>query len=172
MRMYSINSNDENVQNQINNCKNKIIEILDFFNVDNVNVEIKVLDYSSFKKEFKEYLEHDINNYTVGFIEDDKNMIVVLAYNDYKYTCHKNDTYDNYIKMIIHEFVHVIHSIACEHNYPNTELREGIAVYLSNQYDFENKLGSGSYFEYGLKIYNYLKDNSKESLLNILNVNN
>ena len=130
------------------------------------------MDYNSFKKEFQDYLKYSIKSYTTGFIKDDKNMIVVLDYSDYKYTDHKNETYDLYIKTIIHEFVHVMHSIACKHNYPDKELWKGIAVYLSNQYDFENKIGSGSYFKYGLKIYNFLKESNKESLLNILNVNN
>ena len=172
MKKYFIKYNDEKVQKSINECNEKIVEILDFFNVDNVTVEIKVLDYNSFKKEFQDYLKCDIKSYNVGFIEDDKDMIVVLDYNDYKYTDHINKTYDDYIKIIIHEFVHVIHSIACKHNYPSKELWEGIAVYLSNQYDLENKIGNGSYYEYGLKIYNYLKENNRESLLNILNVKN
>ena len=172
MKKYLIKSNDEKVQELIKNNNEKIIEILDFFNIDDVSIKIEVLNYNSFKKEFKNYLKYDINSYTTGFIEDNKNKIVVLKYSDYKYTDHKNKTYDDFIKTVIHEFVHVIHSIACKHNYPKTELWEGIAVYLSNQYDFENKIGSGSYYNYGLKIYNYLKNNSKESLLNILNVNN
>ncbi|MBO4245383.1 MAG: hypothetical protein J5892_01430 [Bacilli bacterium] len=172
MKKYSISSNNEKVQNSVNNCTEKIEEILDFFNIDNVNVTIKVLSYDAFKKEFKDYLNYDSNDCTAGFIEDDKNMIVVLDYDDYKYTNHHSKTYDDFIKTVIHEFVHVVHSIACKHRYPSDELWEGIAVYLSNQYDFEAKIGSGSYYEYGLNIYNYLKEHDKESLLSILNVDN
>ena len=170
MKKYSIKVNNNELQNAINNCNDKIIDILDFFNIDDLEAEIKVLDYESFKNEYKTYLEEDINLDTTGFIEDDKNQVILLDYNDFKYTNHINDTYDDYIKIAIHELVHVIHSIACNHNYPNNELWEGIAVYLSNQYDFERE-GKGSYYEYGLKIYNYLKMNTKESLLDILNVN-
>ena len=133
MRKYLIKSNDEKVKNSIIDCNKKIIEILDFFNIDSVVIEIKVLNYISFKKEFHDYFKYDINSYTTGFIEDDKDMVVVLDYNDYKYTDHRNEkTYDDFIKTIIHEIVHVVHSIACKHNYPANELWEGIAVYLSN----------------------------------------
>ena len=169
---HTIKSNDLKLQEAIENNNALIIDILEFFNVDNVLVEIKVLDYDAFKNEFKEYLDEDIDLNTTGFIEDDKNTITILNYEDFKYTNHKNDTYDDYVKIAIHELVHIIHSIACNHNYPDDELWEGIAVYLSKQYDFENKIGSGTYYEYGLKIYNYLMNNSKESLLNMLNVNN
>ena len=58
MRNYLIKSNDKKVQDSINDCNEKIIEILDFFDVDNVNIEIKVLDYNAFKKEFKNYLKY------------------------------------------------------------------------------------------------------------------
>ena len=167
---YTINVNNDRLQESINKYSNRIERVLDFFNVDNVNIDIKVMKYDDFKEEFKRFLKYDSPDYTVGFIEDNKNIVVVLDYDDYKYTTHDGEPYYMYVKMVIHEFSHMIHSIACNRNYPETKLWEGIAVYLSDQYDFENKIGYGSYYEFGLFIYDYLKEHSKEELLKLLNV--
>ncbi len=61
--------------------------------------------------------------------------------------------------------MHIIHSIACNHNYPSDDLWEGIAVYLSEQYNFENENSYGLFYEYGKKIYDYLRENPKKELL-------
>lgn len=165
-----IKVNNNKLQDAINNSKDTINKIVDFFGINKVNINIRVLNYADFKHEFKKYLGYDINKDTTGFIEDDKNEVIILDYDDFKYTNHCNETYKEYVKVAIHEFVHVIHSIACHQNYPETKLWEGIAVFLSEQYDFNNNNGSGSYYEYGLYIYNFLKTHSKEELLILLNV--
>lgn len=162
---YKIFVNDKRLQKELNNTKDKIKEIIYFFNVNNINVNIKILNYNEFKSEFHSYLGYEINANITGFIEDDKNTIIILSYNDFKFTNHYGESYGEYVKIVIHEFVHIIHSIACKRNYPSEDLWEGIAVYLSEQYNFENENGFGLYYDYGKRIYDYLKMNSKEDLL-------
>ncbi len=165
MIKYKISVNDEKLQKEINHSHDKIEEILYFFNVNNIDIHIKVLCYVEFKSEFYDYLEHEINGDTTGFIEDDRNAIILLNYDDYKFTNHKGESYDQYVKVAIHEFVHIVHSIACKHNYPSDDLWEGIAVYLSEQYDFKEENGSGKFYDYGKQIYEYLKIHSRDELL-------
>jgi hypothetical protein len=167
---YKITINNGKLKEAIDNSSKSIERILDFFNLDNIETSVIVMNYEDFKYEFKSYLKYDSEDYSVGFIEDSKNRIIILDYDDYKYTPHDGEPYWKYTQTVIHEFVHLIHSIACNKNYPETKLWEGIAVYLAKQYDFENKIGYGAYYEYGLFIYEYLKDHSREELLTLLNV--
>ena len=148
----------------------KIIEkeikrILDFFNIKDdlkKDIHIKELNYNDFKKEFETYLNTKLDNYITGFIEDDKDTIVYLKYEDWNKTTHKDEPYEEYEKVIIHEFVHIIHSIYCNKNYPNDNIYEGVAYYLANQTNSNS--------------YHFFKDllNSKTSkeILEILKGNN
>ena len=167
---YELVSNNKELEISLKKYDQDIINILNFFQVKNIKINLKVLSYIDFKHEFNNYLGYEINEDITGFIEDDTNTIILLSYEDFKYTNHKGDTFNDYLKIVIHELVHIIHSVACNHDYPNDELWEGIAVYLSKQYDFENKDGYGNYYNYGLYIYNYLKEHSKQELLKLLNV--
>ena len=162
---YKILVNDKRLEQSLNNEKDKIENIMSFFNISNIFIDIKVLSYDNFKKEFHNYLGYEISTYVTGFIEDNKNTIILLKYDDYKFTSHNGESYEECVKVALHEFVHIVHSIACNRNYPSDDLCEGIAVYLSEQYDYENGNGYGLYYEYGKKIYDYLKINTKKDLL-------
>lgn len=165
MNNYKISVNDKRLEIALNDSKDKIEDIMNFFNINNNIINIKVLSYNNFKKEFHNYLEYEISDYVTGFIEDNKNTIILLKYDDYKFTVHDGESYEDYVKVALHEIVHIVHSKACNHNYPSEDLWEGIAVYLSGQYNFERENGYGLYYEYGKNIYNYLKINTKEDLL-------
>ena len=170
MNDYKLSVNDKRLEKSLSNRKDKIENIMSFFNINNIVIDIKVLSYDNFKKEFHNYLGNEIDTYVTGFIEDNKNTIILLNYDDYKFTAHNGESYEDYVKVALHEFVHIVHSIACNHNYPSDDLWEGIAVYLSEQYDFENENSCGLYYEYGKKIYNYLKRNTKKDLKNLINL--
>lgn len=169
MHNCNITTNNDMVKKIIKDYSDKINEILTFFSVNGEDIKIKVLNYEDFKEEYEGYFKNSVKDYSVGFIEDVKKEVIILNYDDYKYTSHYGETYEQYIKVIIHEFVHIIHSIACNYNYPSFELREGIAVYLSEQYDFEDESNKSLYYGYGKNIYKYLKKHSKEELLKLLN---
>lgn len=146
-------------ENIINIIKKEEKRILDFFNIDiNKDITIKELDYDSFKKEYENYLECPLNNYVNGFIEDAYNTIVILNYKDWNKTIHKDESYENYEKVIVHEFVHIIHSIFCDKNYPSDELREGVAYYLANQMN-------NNYYK---KFKEIIDNNSHEEVLVLL----
>ena len=58
-------------------------KVLDFFALKTKqNIMIKVLNIKDFQKEFEEYLNYPINNNVTGFIEDDRETIVYLNYDD------------------------------------------------------------------------------------------
>lgn len=170
MMKYSIKVNNTRLQEAINHKDKKIVNILNFFNIENVDIKITVLKYEDFKKEYESYLERELNGYSVGFIEDNKNEVIIIDYDDYKYTSHNGEPYEYYVKVAIHEFVHAVHAIACNHNYPETKVWEGIAVYLSEQYDFNNHIGYGSYYEYGLYMHDYINCHTKEDVFRVLNI--
>lgn len=148
--------NDEYVLNILNeNFEN----ILDFFEINlNIEVIVRVLDYSTFKSEYEKYLKKQISTYTVGFIEAKKNTLVYLKYNEWDKTFHKTEDLHQFNKVIIHELVHLIHSHYCNKNYPEQNIWEGVAYYLADQkgYDYYNMFK------------NIIDSNSHEQVLRIL----
>lgn len=133
--------------------------ILNFFEYDlSIMINIKVLNIDEFKKEFKLYLGFDCDNNTTGFIEDDSNTIIYLDFNDWKYTSHKNESLEDFNKVLVHELVHLVHSNYCDQKYPSNDIWEGIAYYLANQ----------SYSDYYIKFKVLIDNKSHEEVLNIL----
>ncbi len=139
---------------------NNVKKILDFFKLKSKqDITVKVLNIKDFQKEFEEYLNYPMNNNVTGFIEDDRKTIVYLDYKDWKYTSHKNEKIEEYNKVIIHELVHIIHSISCNCNYPNDDLFEGVAYFLAGQ-------TNSSYYD---NFAHLVKQTAHEELLKILN---
>ena len=113
--------------------KNNIDNVWNFFELEKESISIKITDsYDQFKEIFMSNFNFKPNEYTCGFILDNSKKIIVLNYNDY--IKKHDDEKDAYLKIILHEYVHVVHSIFCKKNYPCKCIREGIATYLSNQY--------------------------------------
>ena len=134
--------------------------VLDFFKLkSNQNITIKVLNIKDFQKEFTEYLNYPINNNVTGFIEEDRKIIVYLDYKDWKYTSHKDEAIEEYDKVIVHELVHMIHSISCDCNYPSDDIWEGVAYFLAEQTNCPY---------YDIFAY-FVKQTTHEELLRILN---
>ena len=117
----------------------KIKEIENFFNFNkNINITIKIFEtkndldnYVVTRLSFKPY------DYVVGLIESNINTILCCSYNDYDNTVHKKETFLDYKKMILHECTHILHTYYMSHDDPYfyQYLWEGIACYLTNQYD-------------------------------------
>ena len=78
-----------------------------------------------------------LNDYVVGLINSENDTILCCSYNDYDNTAHKNESFIDYKKMILHECVHILHTyyMAKDNSYFYKYLWEGIANYLTNQYE-------------------------------------
>lgn len=154
--MMKFKCNDDYVLNILNENYDNI---LDFFEMKlNIEVIVQILDYSTFKSEFENYFKKQISPYTVGFIEDKKNTLVYLKYEDWDKTFHKDEDLHHFNKVIIHELVHLIHSHYCNGNYPEKDILEGVAYYLANQ--------TGR--DYYNSFKNIIDSNSHEQVLQIL----
>lgn len=128
--MIIINKDNKNISTFIDN---NIDKIWDYFNLKKEDIYINITsNYDEFRSIFFDNLNELPGKSTCGFILGSKKTVVVLSYEDYIKT-HVED-YDAYLKMILHECVHVVHSIYCNRNYPIKCIWEGIATYLSDQY--------------------------------------
>ena len=116
-----------------------IKSITDFFEFNkNLIITIKIFDS---KKSLDNYvvsnLSFKLDDYVVGLINSEDDTILCCSYNDYDNTVHKNESFIDYKKMILHECVHILHIyyMAKDNLYFYKYLREGIASYLTNQYE-------------------------------------
>lgn len=124
------NENSDYISSFIND---NIDDIWHYFGLNKETIYIKITNnYEEFKDIFVKYLNSLPGENTCGFILDSKKTVIVLNYNDYTKTHKKDDL--AYLKMILHECVHVVHSMYCNKNYPIKCIWEGIACFLSNQY--------------------------------------
>lgn len=156
INIMNYNIKDFYVKNIIDENAKRVIDFFQFS--PQITITITVLNYEEFKKEYESYLGNPITKEVTGFVEDDTNSIFILNFDDYQYTVHQNDSKEDFAKVIIHEFVHVIHDNYCNKNYPSKDLSEGIACYLANQTE-------NPYYEIMAKI---IASNSHENLLKML----
>ena len=110
--------------------------------------------------------------------EYDTNYILELSLEEQrKIQYHKNKTLEEFIKTIIHEFVHTCHSQHKNNTELDTWINEGIATYLSNQ--CENEKYTNKYedifsenvvpYQNYRKVFEYVFENySKEDILKLL----
>ena len=184
---------DENyfTSDQLNFIKNQILSIMNFFDIKEINkpTYIKIFnDRNQFKKEIFSISKLDeLPDWSVGMAINerkyDKNYILELSLEEQKkIKYHKDKTMDDFIKTIVHEFVHICHTEYTNYNYPeDTWISEGIATYLSNQYsdanytkEFEEIFSENVVpYENYRKVFNYIFENySKEDILKLLNNDN
>ncbi len=124
---------------------------LDFFEVKvpKEKIHIKIMPT---KKEYDEYYkvlyalpkDTKLKGWMVGTYNFEKNQIVYLSLHDFKSTTQslKDAPFDealiDYQKTILHEYVHYANGLFRKKyncSYPEKYLSEGIATYLSGQYD-------------------------------------
>lgn len=137
---YENNGLNDTQLNEINEFLNANIKsITDFFEFNkNLIITIKIFDS---KKSLDNYvinnLSFKLNDYVVGLINSGNDTILCCSYNDYDNTAHKNESFIDYKKMILHECVHILHTyyMAKDNSYFYKYLWEGIANYLTNQYE-------------------------------------
>ena len=110
--------------------------ILDFWEIQKLEnyVEIRIFsDLEEWKKFYESFERGPYQDYIIGCADGSK--IYVLAYDEYKKTnVHKNDTVEDFQKIIIHEFVHICQNqISTPESTPSFIMGEGLATYLADQ---------------------------------------
>lgn len=116
----------------------KVNDIRSFFNIYPKEDVISIKIVPTKKELDNNYwcYENAPDDWVVGFTVCGNNSykVFLVSFNDYKNTSHFKESLEDYKKVLIHEFIHVVHSILCNGNYPANFIWEGVACYLSGQW--------------------------------------
>ena len=110
--------------------------VLDFWGIEKLDNHVNIKIFSELDEWIKFYEEKSgtkYQDYVVGCA--DGLYIYVLAFDEYKKTqMHKNDSLEDFQKVMVHEFVHICHNqrITNQFNY-SFIMGEGLATYLADQ---------------------------------------
>ena len=185
--IYTINDIDSKL---INDIKLKMMKVMNFFKISNMSKKFIIRIWND-KNEFKDAVcklngYDDLPFWTVRSVRNEKNedicYIDKLSLSETrKINYHKNTTLTNFINSIVHEFVHICHTLFCNYNYPDKYwVIEGIVTYLSDQYpdctcnvSKEELFGDKEVpYENYRFLYNYIFENySYEDILELLKAN-
>ncbi len=148
--IFKFNENDKDLIKDLSKfIDSHAQEIFDFFEIEKPK-EKAVINIIPTKEEYDNFIrttrklssDYAVPKWLIGTCQD--GVITYLSLNDYKNTSHSfnNDKYDEaleyYKKTILHEFIHYVNECFNKiHKCQDTEkyLQEGIATYLSGQYD-------------------------------------
>ena len=161
-------------------CKiidSKSKEIVEFFEIDQLDNKVKVKLFSDiveFRNFHNQVFNKEPKNWVCGFALD--NSVYTLSLSEYK-KCfsHENATILDLIRLVLHEFTHVVHSKRND-NLECKWLREGLATYLSGQYEDANEikctydelLNGCSYTNYKAMFEYVLNTYGKEYILKLI----
>ena len=136
--------------------------VLDFWGIEKLENHVNVTIYSELDDWIKFYEEKSAakyQDYVVG-LADGPN-IYVLAYDEYKKSlAHKNDSLEDFQKIIVHEFVHICHNqlLTSRENY-SFIMGEGLATYLAGQsYNHDAKIDYPKYTLFSNDIFSLSND--------------
>ena len=110
--------------------------ILDFWGIEKLDNHVKIQIFSDLDDWIKFYENLSgtkYQDYVIGCANGSN--IYVLAYDEYKKTqMHKNDSLEDFQKVMIHEFVHICQNQLCKDNSKMSFIMgEGLATYLADQ---------------------------------------
>ena len=110
--------------------------ILDFWGIEKLANHVNIKIYSEMDDWIKFYEEKSgskYQDYVVGCAVGPN--IYVLAFDEYKKTQnHKNDSLEDFQKVMVHEFVHICHNQLITNRYGYSFIMgEGLATYLADQ---------------------------------------
>ena len=110
--------------------------ILDFWGIEKLANHVNIKIYSEMDDWIKFYEEKSgskYQDYVVGCADGPN--IYVLAFDEYKKTQqHKNDSLEDFQKIVIHEFVHICHTqLITGWDKYSFIMGEGLATYLAGQ---------------------------------------
>ena len=110
--------------------------ILDFWEIEKLDNHVNIKIFSELDEWMKFYEEKSgtkYQDYVIGCA--DGPYIYVLAFDEYKKTqMHKNDSLEDFQKVMVHEFVHICHNQLITNRYGYSFIMgEGLATYLADQ---------------------------------------
>ncbi len=180
---FIINYNDklDYIEMLSNKLENKLDPILSFFEAKAINKKI-IIDLISKKEDF-DIIFYDIHKFkpdlnSMGFYHNGK--IIYLSFAELKKTNHKNDSFESYINVLIHECVHFIHGYITNDEMSLRCFNEGIALYFGRQYNDinYNKLNCSldelvtqknvDYYNYFIIMDYLIKNKDKKYILKLL----
>lgn len=166
---------EEYIDLVIQKLKEKNIEIMSFFNLENLsrNIQIKfwnsLEEYRNFFNERMKKYNKKVNDWEVGRATNNQKecRIDLLCLSERK-RCqgHAEDTIDNLLKLVIHEFTHICTLEYNNHQESMIWFLEALATNLSNQFDnsnincsLEDILAGKAYYSNYYAMGKYLLDN-------------
>lgn len=137
--IYSIefDAKSEKLVQSINEALSQNFQrILDFWGIEKLDNHVNIKIYSEMDDWIKLYEEKSgskYQDYVVGCADGPN--IYVLAFDEYKKTQqHKNDSLEDFQKVMVHEFVHICHNQCITNRYGYSFIMgEGLATYLADQ---------------------------------------
>lgn len=146
---FIFEKSDKDLINILAEHINKFANVaFDFFEIKLPKYKVKIhiiptkAEYDELYK--KTYNKKQVKDWMIGNYNSEKCTITYLSLHDFKNTSHKDilenqdEALKHYKRTIFHEFVHYVNDVfAKEHGCSGTEkfLEEGIATYLSGQYE-------------------------------------
>ena len=182
--LYCNDNIDESIIKQL---RFEMLKVMDFFKLKEINkkVNIRIWDnITDFREECEKLSGYELPFWAVGMARNEKDeeysyIDKLSLVEQKKIDYHKDATLDDFIKSIVHEFVHVCHTQFCDYNYPEEPwVSEGIATYLANQYpNSEYTVSINEVFGYDEVpyqnyrcLYNYIFENySYDDIMKLLN---
>ncbi|MCQ2574126.1 MAG: hypothetical protein MJ182_09540 [Treponema sp.] len=143
---FTVFTDTENLNNQqkiFDALNDNLARIMSFFEVEELSKAITVCIHTDIE-EWKNFINNmgtPYQDYVVGCAWEGK--INVLAFEEYQKTqMHKDDTFDDFLKVVIHEFVHICHQeLQPDFSKVTWFMGEGLATYLAGQrYNEDEKI--------------------------------
>lgn len=135
---FIVSADNENLNNRekiFTALNDNLYRIMNFFELKKLTKTITVCIHSDIEewKNFFNSLGGQYQDYVVGCAWDGK--IDVLAFEEYQKTqMHKADSFEDFLKVIIHEFVHICHQeLQPDFSKVAWFIGEGLATYLAEQ---------------------------------------
>ena len=136
--------------------------ILDFWGIEKLANHVNIKIYSEMDDWIKFYEEKSgskYQDYVVGCADGPN--IYVLAFDEYKKTQqHKNDSLEDFQKIVIHEFVHICHNqLITDPEKTSFIMGEGLATYLAGQgYNHDMKIDYPKYSLFSNDLFSLTND--------------
>ncbi len=143
---FTIFTDSKNLNNQqkiFDALNENLVRIMNFFEVEKNSKTITVCIHTDIEewKNFFNSRGSQYQDYVVGCAWEGK--IDVLAFEEYQKTqMHKDDSFDDFLKVVIHEFVHICHQeLQPDFSKVTWFMGEGLATYLAGQrYNEDEKI--------------------------------
>ena len=142
--IHYTNKDSDYIKDVINGLEDKYREIMNFFGIRHFKKKLIINIWDScdkyreyYNKKMKPY-NKEVGDWEVGrsiYNKDEFRIDVIGVEEARKCKGHDNYSLDNFIKVIIHEFVHSCHFQYRGNNDVITWIAEALATNLSNQYD-------------------------------------